>query len=650
MDITSKLLISYQNIMEFNKNNNLRGQNLLLRNFQMIGEFYIFHLAEKYNLFDNSQSYPKKIGKLKIQFKDIYPKNSEQAYLLFYSEFRKIFNAEEFYKMYDPFGMLYQQIISSTKKQNKGIVFTPLAIVEYILDQLNYPLSLENIESSKLMDLACGSGLFLSRATKRICNLGIRHQFSPEDIVRFTENVIHGFDIDPIAVLLSKINVVAELINALEADYPLDIPISINVFKTNSMDRQGNSDTKKIKELKTSKYDFVVGNPPYIESKKMAIKTKKICKENFPNDAKRHYDIYALFLVLGVNLLKDTGKLGFIIPNKFLISRFARPFRERFLKENLFSQVLDLAHQKVFQPAVYPIILLLDKERKKDELMKMYSDVNIEELSFSNLHQKCEYVKPDFFKKTVNKTVYFPKNNAFPLLERIFLQSIYSMGDIVRFRWAISFHRKGLREQFVSKKPQGKKPLKFLGGKPFGGNREVERYNTKWNGYWIDYDQEKAKKLRNNFQDLRYSSEKKIILCQHALRMRATIDKQGYVCKDIFLLGHLRDIAKQQNLSLEFILGLLNSKLYSFIYNIMFSGSEIMGKYLHYLPTFLHDLPILIPSRTDQKLLEKYVNQILEDYDEEIDNEIDNLIYKFFGCSEDEIKSIEWHISSYLIK
>ena len=132
--------------------------------------------------------------------------------------------------------------------------------------------------------------------------------------------------------------------------------------------------------------------------------------------------------------------------------------------------------------------------------------------------------------------------------------------------------------------------------------------------------------------------------------MRATIDKQGYACKDIFLLGHLREVGKLLNLSLECILGLLNSKLFSYIYNIMFSGSEIMGKYLHYLPTFIHDLPFLIPSESNQRLLEGYVNQMLAECNEEIDKKIDELVYQIYDCTEEEINAIENHISNHLIK
>jgi hypothetical protein len=75
-----------------------------------------------------------------------------------------------------------------------------------------------------------------------------------------------------------------------------------------------------------------------------------------------------------------------------------------------------------------------------------------------------------------------------------------------------------------------------------------------------------------------------------------------------------------------------------------------MGKYLHYLPTFLHDLPILLPSLADRNLMEKYVDLMLEEFDETIDKKIDELVYKIHGCTEKEIKTIEQHITIHLIK
>jgi len=374
-------------------------------------------------------------------------------------------------------------------------------------------------------------------------------------------------------------------------------------------------------------------------------------KKYFPEEAKGSFDIYACFVSLGAEMMSENGKLGFIIPNKFLISKYARVIRERFLNKRLITQIVDLAHQRIFRPAVYPIILILNKEFQNDKYIELFPDVQLEDLSSSRLVEKKESVSIDLFNKTKNKTLYFPRKKV-DFLERVFSLSDYILGDLVRFRWSISFHRKGIREMFVSSKPIGKNPIKFIGGKTFGGNREIERYKLNWEGNWIDYDREKAKQLNNNFPDYKFFKSKKIIICQNALRIRATIDTEGYVSKDIFLIGHLTEKGKSLNLSLELFLALLNSELYSFLYSVIFSGTEILGNYLHYLPMFLHDLPIKIPNVVIKEELNKLSKKMLSNDKnrEEIDKKIDDIIYQEFKCSSSEIFIIQNHINRILFK
>ncbi|MHA1260091.1 MAG: TaqI-like C-terminal specificity domain-containing protein, partial [Candidatus Heimdallarchaeaceae archaeon] len=166
-------------------------------------------------------------------------------------------------------------------------------------------------------------------------------------------------------------------------------------------------------------------------------------------------------------------------------------------------------------------------------------------------------------------------------------------------------------------------------------------------------DHERAKQLKNNFQDIKYFKKKKIILCQHALRIRATIDQNGFICKDIFLIGHLNEKAKKYDVSLELILAMINSEFYSFLYKTMYSGTEIYAKYLHYLPMFLHDLPFVLPKREEIKELEKLVNKILHSKNTfflELDSKIDNIIYKILHCSEEDKRTVKEVIKNQLSK
>ncbi|MGI0060736.1 MAG: Eco57I restriction-modification methylase domain-containing protein, partial [Nitrosotalea sp.] len=70
-------------------------------------------------------------------------------------------------------------------------------------------------------------------------------------------------------------------------------------------------------ELKRKKYNFVVGNPPYVRVQKINEIDKKKIKKNYTS-VQGKFDLYIPFLELGIKLLQDDGKLGYINPNLFI--------------------------------------------------------------------------------------------------------------------------------------------------------------------------------------------------------------------------------------------------------------------------------------------------------------------------------------------
>lgn len=171
------------------------------------------------------------------------------------------------------------------------------------------------------------------------------------------------------------------------------------------------------------------------------------------------------------------------------------------------------------------------------------------------------------------------------------MTSPFKLGEFLKISWSVSFHRKGLREQFVFTKNVDGNFRKILGGKKFGGNSEVKRYLIQWDGHWIDYNREKAKRLNNPFPPLSLFNNEKIIICQNSKRIRAVLDKEGFICKDIFFVAKITPKTLNTSLNYEVILSVINSKLMSYLYDRIFSSTHVSGRYLHYLPTYLHSLP-----------------------------------------------------------
>ncbi|MCE7741577.1 MAG: N-6 DNA methylase [Candidatus Heimdallarchaeota archaeon] len=620
--------------------------------FRILGELFLLTSLEINNHLKPEETLLQKQERISQSFPTILSGSLDNSFNSIYIDLFNLRTQHKQHSHQDILGSLYQNILTTSYIQDKGIVFTPLQIVDYLIAQVGFQSSIFQHEE-QIIDLSCGSGLFLRRSAEKVIETAQNQNLESNYIQNYVCNNIIGFDIDPEAVFISQISLANQIISQLGKDYSLETIFEPSIYQTNSLIKNDKNDVMKIKELKNSKFKYVVGNPPYIESKIMDSETKQICLDHFPDAATGHFDIYSCFLSLGYNLLTSDGKLGYIIPNKFLSSRYARKLREKFLRENQISQIVDLSHNNVFQPAVYPIIIILDKQNPLKKQTRVTRVNDYDELVDSNFSKRLRTVEVDNFLKTKNSTIYLLENSILDMINRIFSLSSLTLGDLIRFRWAISFHKSGLRELFVSENPLGENPIKFIGGKAYGGNREINRYNINWRGYWINYDHKKAKSVENNFPNYKYFGDKKIIVCQHALRIRATIDSEGYACKDIFLIGHLKERALDLGISLEYILALLNSELYSHLYSNMYSSTEIMGKYLHYLPMYLHDLPVVMPNGMEIDFLEEQTNKrLLEQTNEftSIDEIIDKKIYELYECNEEEIELAKTHIREYLVK
>ena len=107
-------------------------------------------------------------------------------------------------------------------------------------------------------------------------------------------------------------------------------------------------------------FDAVIGNPPWIR------------QEMFSEDktALKRYavysgvaDLYTYFVELGNTFLKERGRFGFIIPNKFVRANYGGPLR-KFLSEQVqLERLVDFGDLPVFAEAVtYPMIVLTSKQ------------------------------------------------------------------------------------------------------------------------------------------------------------------------------------------------------------------------------------------------------------------------------------------------
>ena len=278
----------------------------------------------------------------------------------------------------------------------------------------------------------------------------------------------------------------------------------------------------------------------------MDIGTKKLCIETCPNVANGAFDLFVCFIDKGLRLLKTNGKLGYIFPNKFLIANYAKKMREELLDKYTIKEIIDVSECGVFENvSVYPVIMVIQNKKPQENLIKTAEKVgSIEELnnkSFITTEIEQETYKRDdlvFFILPSDK-----KQNS--ILINLLSDKYKTLDNYLSLKWTISFHATGLREKFLfPEKPNSPFSKKLIGGKSFAGNDDINRYNLKWGGWWINYDEELARKHKNQLPPKSLFEQEKIIICQNSLRLRATYDNENYYCKDTFFVGSLLENKK----------------------------------------------------------------------------------------------------------
>lgn len=478
----------------------------------------------------------------------------------------------------------YDTSLPTAERKRHGVFYTPEAVVRYLL-RVTAP-------RGPVADLSCGDGAFLLEAARA----GLR---------------VMGIERDAEALAraeaeLAPLGVERRLIcgDGLDATLPW-LP------------------------------DVVLGNPPYLEAKKTDPALKQHCRTLFPAITRGAFDVFICFLQAGLDALPPGGRLGYVIPNKFLVAEYARPLREKLLRETTIEEIIDVSDLPTFRDAaVYPVLLVVRKSppppghRARTGIVTDLTQLETGDFARSELAQ-------EHWLHTAHRVCWLPPVEPVGrgLVDRLMAgETLAPLWQLLEIRWTVSFHRAGLRDRYIFREPVGRCPRKLLGGKKFDGNADVRRYRLNWTGWWIDYDEKRARADSNQFPPVELFAGPKLLIAQNARRINATLDREGYICKDTFLVGRPLPGAPP----LAYLLGVLNSTLMSYLYGILFKATHVNGVYLHYLGCYLGDLPIRLAddpapiTRLAESLLDTGLSDTAR---RELDRRLDGLVYDLYGIS-----------------
>lgn len=191
-------------------------------------------------------------------------KECRDTSLQFYRRNRDFFEEIPFpEEVEDHFGALYQNLIPVALRKRVGEFYTPDWIADHLVKVAfsEKPVDSRNRDFS-VLDPSCGSGVFLLAVAREL----LRKKWSPQ---RIWESLC-GFDINPLAVITARINLLAGLFSekisrqrtfpviSAEQENPFSPPISIDL-QDSLEDRSENLFLSPDR-----RFQWILGNPPWI--------------------------------------------------------------------------------------------------------------------------------------------------------------------------------------------------------------------------------------------------------------------------------------------------------------------------------------------------------------------------------------------------
>lgn len=232
----------------------------------------------------------------------------------------------------------------SDKQKDLGQVFSPNYIVDLILNEIGYVG--EKIIEKKVMEPSFGEGAFLIRIVQRLIDICRANNIPDEKIESIVDENVYGIEIDQELYwkTVGKLNAV----------------LDINGLNTIEWSNLSNSNTLDYEIYE--KFDYVVGNPPYIRIHNISEETRSSLDQfKFSQGTT---DMYILFFEKCINMLNKNGLLGFITPNSYMTNTSQKEFRKYLIQENLLQTVIDFKSYQIFEDIMtYTAITVINKQK-----------------------------------------------------------------------------------------------------------------------------------------------------------------------------------------------------------------------------------------------------------------------------------------------
>jgi hypothetical protein len=355
------------------------------------------------------------------------------------------------------------------------------------------------------------------------------------------------------------------------------------------------------------------------------------------------FDLYIYFTERGLSLLKNSGKLGYILPNTILANVNATSLREFILNSSLIETIQTFDNMVFKNAQVESVVIVIKKEPNVRELLTDHQ-VEIARGTIHKIQQQKFNQTPNFkFNVSID-------TNEESLLTKLTAVSkrLREMSDICIGIQLGGSSGRDKKESFLSKKKINDTYKKVLDGK------NINYYSIEWSGMYVRYGNWLHRK-----REEKYFLNQKIVIRQIGSTPIATYDDDKF-----YTLNTIYNVLiKDKSYSSKYVLGIMNSALGKWYWRK--ENSDFKTLFPKIKKEQLESIPIRTIDFTnpDDKAMHDQMVQLVErmldlhkkkhhaktDSERELfehqikatDREIDQLVYRLYGVAETEQKIIE---------
>jgi Type I restriction-modification system methyltransferase subunit len=273
---------------------------------------------------------------------------------------------------------LYETFLAHEKRRSEGIVFTPENVVDYTLSKLAEDErfgSLSREDTFKVLDPACGSGVFLVKMFEK---LSAKRKLSIEEKADLVRKHLFGIDINGEALRIAALSLYLKIIENESPEV-----INEKLFKETSRHFMfpGLKDINLHKDdsifgcaLKNEKFDLIVGNPPW--GYDYSEENKRIIAKNWGLDVSK-YQSSQVFLLSASKWMKDNTICALVVNLSNFTNSASRKFREKLTSAYSLKTFVNLSRLSkiTFGPHSEPACILIFDKSNRDKIEFLVPDL-----------------------------------------------------------------------------------------------------------------------------------------------------------------------------------------------------------------------------------------------------------------------------------